>query len=356
VKVNSRLGELMLLTLLILTGVLLLSVFWEFYLEDILVPQIYEYYHPEPLYERVEFILTAVIFATIALIIPAIVALRNIKDADQARAALSSAYDELEQRVQHRTRELVEVNRKLESAVADRLQSEAALRKSEKELRLLSAHLLTAQENERRRVARDIHDNVSQTLVAMKFRIEQALNESGDKPANPSELSSLIVPVVQGTIEAVRNIYMRLRPSMLDDLGLSATLTWLRRDFQDTHPDIDTRIDVAVEDGEIADNQKIVIYRVVQEALDNVVRHSRADRARISLKRNNNHVELTVQDNGTGFRLEEVMSVDDSLRGMGLTGMRERIELIGGTFAISSEAGEGTRIHASLPLQQHQAA
>jgi signal transduction histidine kinase len=342
--------------LLILTGVLLLSLFWEFYLEDLVVPHIYQYYHPEPLYERVEFIITAMGFSTLALVIPAAVALRNIKAADQAREALSSAYDDLEQRVQHRTRELVDVNRKLESAIADRLQSEEALRKSEKELRLLSSQLLTAQENERRRVALDIHDNVSQTLVAMKFRIEHALNESVDNKSTPSELSRLVVPAVQETIEAVRNIYMRLRPSMLDDLGLAATLTWLRRDFQDTHPDIDTRIDVAVTDSEITDNQKIVIYRVVQEALENVARHSKADQVRVSLDRNNNSLQLTVQDNGTGFRLEEVMSVDDSLRGMGLTGMRERIELIGGTFTIASTAGEGTTIRASLPLQQRQSA
>jgi len=346
----------MLLILLILAGVFLLSLFWEFYLEDRVIPIIYKNYHSEPLYERLEFIVTAMVFSTIALIIPALVALRNIKAADQAREALSSAYDELEQRVQHRTRELVDVNRELESAIADRLQSEEALHKSEKELRLLSSQLLTALENERRRVALDIHDNVGQTLVAMKFRIEQALNESVDKPVNPPELSRLIVPVVQEAIEAVRNIYMRLRPSMLDDLGLSATLTWLRRDFQDTHPDIDTRIDVDIADSEIADNLKVVIYRVVQEALDNVARHSNADQVRVSLNRNNNKVEFAVQDNGTGFRLEDVLSVDDSLRGMGLSSMRERIELVGGILTISGGEGEGTTISASVPIMQRQSA
>ena len=340
--------------LLILAGVLLLSLFWEFYLEDIVVPHIYAGYHPEPMYERMEFVVTAMVFATIALIIPAMVAFRSFKDADQARETLSSAYDELEQRVQHRTRELVDANRNLEGAIADRLQSEEALRRSEKELRLLSSQLLAAQENERSRVAQEIHDNVVQVLVAMKFRIEQVLNESGERPVNPAVISGLIVPAVRETIEAVRNIYLRLRPSMLDELGLSATLAWLRREFQETHPGIATRIDVAIKDSEIPDNLKIVIYRVVQEALENVARHSQADQVRVGLDRSNNTVELTVRDNGTGFRLEDVMSVDDSLRGMGLSKMRGRVEFVGGKLTISGAEGEGTTIHASLPIRPQQ--
>jgi signal transduction histidine kinase len=355
-KVKSRLTGLLILILLIITGVILISLFWEFYLEDVVIPYIYEFYKPEPMYERWEFVITAVIFATIALVIPAMVAFTNIKDADQAREALSCANEELEQRVQHRTRELVDTNEELKSAISERLQTEEALRKSEKELRLLSAQLLIARENERRRVSRNIHDNVSQTLVAMKFRIEQVLNESVGKTVNPSELSGLIVPVVQETIETVRDIYMHLWPSILDDLGLSATLTWLQRDFQNAHPDIDIRIDVAVKDSDIADDLKVVIYRVVEEALDNVARHSKADQVHVSLNRNNNHLELIVRDNGTGFRMEEVMSIDDSLRGMGLAGMRERTGLAGGTFAVSSGEGGGTTIHASLPLQQRQTA
>ncbi len=346
----------MFLVLLILAGLLLISLLWEFYIEDLMVPFIYEYYHPEPMYERLEFIITAVGFSAIALIVPSIVAYRNIKDADQAREALSSAYDELEQRVQERTRELTEINHKLESAITVQAETENALRKSEKELRLLSKQLLNAQENERRRIALDLHDNVSQTLAAMKFRIEHALNESVDSTPNTGEMSRILVPLVQETIDEVRNMYMRLRPSILDDLGLAATLAWLRRDYQDAHPDIDTRIDINIADSEIADDLKIVIYRVVQEALENVARHSKASQVRVSLDRNNNKVELTVQDNGTGFRLEDVMSVDDSLRGMGLSGMRERIELVGGKLTVSGGEGEGARIYASIPIRQRQSA
>jgi signal transduction histidine kinase len=258
--------------------------------------------------------------------------------------------------VQERTRELVDTNRQLEGAISERLQSEAALRNSEKELRLLSTQLLAAQENERRRIAQDLHDNVSQTLVAMKFRIEHALHESVDSALNSAEMSRILVPVVQETIDEVRNIYMRLRPSMLDDLGLSATLTWLRRDFQDANPDIQVHSHVVISDDEIADNLKVVIYRVVQEALENVARHSKADQVLISLYRDNGILKLTVQDNGIGFSLEDVLSVDDSLRGAGLGGMRERIELVGGEISMTSGDGEGTTIRATVPVAQHQPA
>lgn len=351
----------MYLVLFVLAGVILISLFWEFYLEDLLVPYIYEYYHPEPMYERWEFIITAVGFSAIALIVPAMVTLWKVQEADKAKDALSRAYDDLENRVQDRTRELIETNNKLESVIAEQAQTEDALRKSEKELRLLSKQLLNAQEDERRRIALDLHDNVTQTLAAMKFRIEQALNGSVNSTLHPGEVSRILVPVVQKTIDEVRNIYMRLRPSILDDLGLSATLTWLRRDFQDTHPHIHTQFEVNIPDSEMADGLKVVIYRVVQEALENVARHSKADQVRVVLNSNDNLVELTVQDNGIGFRLIDVLSVDDSLRGMGLSGMRERIELVGGTFTISSGEGEveGTTIRASLPMHhvvQHQSA
>ncbi len=346
----------MLLFLLILAGVTLLCAFWEFYLEDLVVPHIYEFYHPEPLYERWEYVVTTLIFTTVALIIPARLAFVSMNDADQAREALTRAYDNLEHRVQDRTRELLDTNKKLENAIAEQAQTEEALRKSDKELRLLSAQLLAAQENERRRIAKDLHDNVSQTLVAMKFRIEHALHESVDEALNPAEMSRILVPVVQETIEEVRNIYMRLRPSMLDDLGLSATLTWLRRDFQDANPGIQVHSDIVITDDEIADNLKVVVYRVVQEALNNVARHSKADQVLISLHRINDFLELTVQDNGVGFSLEDALSVDDSLRGAGLGGMRERIELVDGKISMSSGDGEGTTIRASMPIAQLQPA
>jgi len=349
VKIKTR--SLFELAVIILLGVTSLAAFWEFYLEDLVVPHIYAYYHAEPLYERLEYIFTTLIFTVIALIIPTRLAYTSMQDADQARASLSQAYHDLEQRVQERTHDLVEANEQLKREIKQRQQSEEALLKSEKAQRLLSSQLLTAQENERRRIALDIHDNVSQTLVAMKFRIEHALQDLDDSKQNRDEISNMLVPVIQDSIDEVRDIYMRLRPSILDDLGLLATLTWLWRDFESTNPDIDFHSDIDIEDSDIPEKLKVVIFRVVQEALENIARHSKADQVHVTLKRQDDKVELTVQDNGIGINLEEVLTVDDSLRGMGLSGMLERVELLGGTLQIDGNKGKGTSIHASWQMQ-----
>jgi signal transduction histidine kinase len=245
--------------------------------------------------------------------------------------------------------ELIDANEQLKREIVQRQQTEAALLKSEKEQRLLSSQLLVAQENERRRIALDIHDNVSQSLVALKFRIEHALDEFDHSAENSAELSNTLVPVIQKTIEDVRDIYMRLRPSILDDLGLLATLAWLWRDFQSNNPDIQINSNIDIGDSELPDKLKVVIFRVVQEVLENIARHSKASQVDVILTRQNDDVELSVQDNGIGINLEEVLTVDDSLRGMGLSGMRERVKLVGGTFGIESEKGKGTKIHASWP-------
>ncbi len=339
---------------LVLIGVVLLSIFWEFYLEDLVVPHVYEFYHPEPLYERVEYVIVSLFFVVVALIVPARLTSKSIREAEQARASLAAAYNDLENRVQARTRELSEANEKLKSTMVERLEYELALRESEKELKLLASQLLTAQEKERRRVALDLHDNVSQTLSAMKWKVEHALNEYEGSSKKTTELANLLVPVIQETIEEVRNMYMRLRPSILDDLGLAATLTWLWRDFNSSYPDVHIHREIDIAEDDISDNLKIVIYRVVQEGLNNVARHSKADQVHVTLNKQNNAVELTLRDNGVGFSMEEVLSVDDSLRGMGLSGMRERIELSGGIFRIDSEKGAGTKITASWPVEHDQ--
>lgn len=338
------------LGVLTLVGVMLLSFLWEFFLEDLIVPHVYKYYHPEPLYERWEYIIVSAFLTTIAIIIPSRLALHSLKEADHARAVLATAYDDLDKRVQERTYELANTNKKLKTAMAERLEYEESLRKSEKELRLLSSQLLTAQEKERRRIALDLHDNVTQALVALKLKIEHAMVEVDTDDKKMAELEQRLLPIVQDSIEEVRSMYMRLRPSILDDLGLTATLTWLWRDFQDTNPDIHIHREINIVDSEIPDSLKIIIFRVIQEALNNIVRHSKADQVEVTLSKENDSVELVVQDNGIGFSIEDVLSVDDSLRGMGLSSMKERVELTEGKLTINSGSGEGTQVIASWPI------
>ncbi len=134
---------------------------------------------------------------------------------------------------------------------------------------------------------------------------------------------------------------------MLDDLGLLPTLSWFFRRFQAIYSRIRVEQETPIEDSELPESLKIVIYRVIQEAMNNAAKHSEADLVRISLRKVHNKMELSVEDNGRGFSVQQRLFQDGSKRGLGLTSMRERTELSGGSFAIESAEGKGTMIRAS---------
>jgi PAS domain S-box-containing protein len=232
--------------------------------------------------------------------------------------------------------------------VTDRKMAEEALRESEKELRLLSGQLLTAQEQERGRIARELHDGIGQSLTAIKFRIEDALGQMS-KNLTESSVNSLnsLIPTIQSTVEEVRKITMDLRPATLDDLGILATIAWFCREFQETYTNIRIQKEIGLGETDISESLKTVIFRVVQEALNNVAKHSGADSVTIFLRRRNDTIELTIEDNGRGFVLKEALDIDGSKRGFGLGSMKERIELSGGSFSLESVRREGTTIRAS---------
>jgi len=252
----------------------------------------------------------------------------------RAEEALQQAHDELEMRVEKRTAELVEAYEKL--------------KQSEQELRLLSSQLLTVQEQERGRIARELHDGIGQSLSSIKFRVEDALGQvtKGLTDSGVSGLNNLI-PLVQSTVEEVRRITMDLRPSTLDDLGILATIAWFCRELQETYSTVEIKKEITVKETEVPEPLKIVIYRVLQEALNNVVTHSGADRVTISLEKKKNTIQLAIEDNGSGFDLKEALSVDSSRRGFGLSSMRERIDLSGGHLSIETGRGKGTAVKAS---------
>ena len=232
--------------------------------------------------------------------------------------------------------------------VTHRKMAEEALRESEKELRLLSGQLLTAQEQERGRIARELHDGIGQSLSAIKFKIEDTLGQMGKDVAESSvnSLNSLI-PIIQSTVEEVRRITMDLRPSTLDDLGILATIGWFCREFQETYATVRIEKEIGLGESDIPESLKIVIYRVLQEALNNVAKHSGADSVTIFLTKRDNTLELTIEDNGCGFDLKEAFDIDGSKRGFGLGSMKERTELSGGSFSLESIRRKGTTVQAS---------
>jgi signal transduction histidine kinase len=176
--------------------------------------------------------------------------------------------------------------------------------------------------------------------------VENAMR-NGATPACVESLKT-VLPMVQNAIEEARRIQTSLRPAMLDELGILATISWFCREFEKLYPGLRIDREGDLQEGDVPEPLKIVIYRVSQEALNNVAKHSKADLVRFSLKKIEDKIELAIGDNGKGIDFD-LKDKDPYRRGMGLTNMKERVELSGGSFAIESRRGGGTTVRASWP-------
>lgn len=230
--------------------------------------------------------------------------------------------------------------------ITRRKRVEGHLQKSEKELRMLSTQLLTAQENERKRIALDLHDTIAQSLVTIKFTLAQKLKQMGN-PEPPDGISiESVIELVQTNITEVRRLMTALRPSLLDDLGILATINWHCREFLSVYKNIEIDKDLTIDENDVPHDLKIVIFRILQEAMNNVAKHSQASSILLFLNRENGTLELSVKDNGNGFDYQDALKNVTNTKGLGLLGMRERAELSFGSFAVKSEKGKGTHIQA----------
>ena len=216
------------------------------------------------------------------------------------------------------------------------------LAQSQRELQRLSARLLDAQETERRSISRELHDEVGQALGALLVDIGRLSSSvSKDGIELESQLHNM-KSLAERTFQAVRNIALLLRPSMLDDLGLVAALEWQGREISRR-----SEIEVAVESDNVAedlpDEYRICIYRLVQEALNNAVRHSGAKNAKVTVEQSAKAVAVRVSDDGRGFDPQRT-------RGLGILGMQERVKRLGGVLTVESQPGKGTTVMAELPF------
>ena len=239
--------------------------------------------------------------------------------------------------------------------ITDRKRKQQLLRESENRLRQLSSQLITVQEDERKRIAREIHDGIGQSLSAIKFRIEGILQQKGKWREKEKSLEDL-VPLIRGCIDESRRVQMDLRPSMIDDLGILPTINWFCREFQQTYASIHIEKHLPLKEQDVPELLKIVLFRMLQEAMNNVAKHTKATRVDLHLRKVDDSVEFALQDNGAGFNLQKVLSRSSPDRGLGLASMRERAELSGGSFTIDSLEGKGTTIRAAWPLIQKPAA
>jgi signal transduction histidine kinase len=220
--------------------------------------------------------------------------------------------------------------------------------KNTRNLQHLSTRLIGAQEEERRHVARELHDEVGQALTAVQMELtlaQRRLKAAGQSTTVLQEAES----ITHGALQTVRDISQLLHPALLDDLGLPAAIEWQARTFESRHG---TRVDVHM-DGmgtRLPRAVELASYRIVQEALTNVAKHARASNCSLTLRRTDQDVEIIVEDDGQGFDTDEP---DAPRRGLGLAGMRERAALLDGLVALESTQGAGTRVKILLPLSEH---
>jgi len=236
--------------------------------------------------------------------------------------------------------------------ITDRVKAQERLAQSENALRHLSAQLLRAQEDERKRLAQELHDGIGQSISAMRFMIETCMKQIRENPeSDVTGRLEMLLPMAQSTVEEVQRIAVDLRPFIIDDLGLIATLRWFLRQFQSTYSNIRMDNRIGLQEGEIPESLKIVIFRIAQEALNNVAKHSKAKRVHVALRKRRDSIELLIKDNGIGMEGNSSVSPSNLAKGFGLSSMKERAEFSGGTFGWDSGPRAGTSIRASWPLR-----
>jgi PAS domain S-box-containing protein len=234
--------------------------------------------------------------------------------------------------------------------ITDRKNAADRLKASSEQLRALSASLQSAREREAARIAHQIHDDLGGILTGLRWELE-ALEKMLDVPADPAHLRAMrtklaaMLGLTDTTINVVRRIASELRPSILDDLGLVEAVEWQTQQFQ-ARTGIECRSECSLQSIQLTDQQSTALFRIVQEALTNILRHAQATRVNVSMHEENGHLELKVSDNGRGITQAEV----SNRKSLGLLGMRERAHLVGGDLDIIAQSKGGTTLHVRVPL------
>ncbi len=213
---------------------------------------------------------------------------------------------------------------------------------AEQEMRLLSQQLVAAQEEERKKLTRELHDHVGQMLTALRMEIGRAHRARGVSDVQLAQAISEAKHLLDTILRSVRDLVMGLRPSMLDDFGLEPALEWHVRDFRRRYS-VPVELTVTGELDSLPDQYRTCVYRIVQEALTNCARHARATRAEISVRHEANTLDLVVADDGIG--IDRGRS-----RGVGLLGIEERVRELHGTFHVQRRQPRGTELHVTLPV------
>jgi signal transduction histidine kinase len=268
-------------------------------------------------------------------------------DADERLAASLAAKLGSGYRNALQNEQLKEANRLLGRAVARRKRAEEKVQESATSLRVLSRRLMDAQESERRSIARELHDEIGQALSTLRLNLHVL-----QKPRSAEEKASCIsdsVGLVEKTLQQVRDMSLNLRPSILDDLGLVSALEWQMNKLAE-RAGFRGQVQTAGLSGRLPAALETICFRVAQEALTNVVRHAQARRVVVGVRQDDQHLLLTVRDDGVGFDVKAAATRAREGGCMGLLGMKERVLLGSGEFRLRSGPGRGTRVRVRFPL------
>jgi PAS domain S-box-containing protein len=217
----------------------------------------------------------------------------------------------------------------------------------------LLRRIITAQEDERRRIARELHDVTSQALATLAVRVESLASVTGAAPADMEAHLKETRQLLTATSKEVHRLIFDLRPSLLDDLGLAAALRSCAHSLLDP-AGIEVHLEVVGEENRLSPTVEIAVFRIVQEAVTNVASHSRAESAYISLEFKEKCIVAQVEDDGTGFEMPQIGTSEGARDRVGLLGMKERAELLGGKLTIDTEPGKGSRITTEIPIDLEQ--
>lgn len=260
----------------------------------------------------------------------------------ESRLKLRSAHDQLELRVKERTSELSRTNDELTREIKER-------RRAERDLRNLSAKVLTIQDKERRRIARDLHDGVGQTLTAALMAVSQATSCPEPLPTGYQAGLRDVEDLLQQAVQEVRTVSHLLHPPLLDESGLLSAIQWYAEGFS-KRSGVQLELEVGERGQRLGREVETGLFRIVQEALTNVHRHSEAKAVHIRIKSTRGRLTLSIQDDGKGIPSDALRITPNGSQGVGLASMRERSALLGGTFNVETNS-RGTLIVVSVPLQ-----
>jgi len=223
------------------------------------------------------------------------------------------------------------------------------LKRAEENLHYYLQEITRAQEEERKRISRELHDSTAQNLIALLRQLENYLNEKVELPTKDAKTLRSFYEQIRDISQELRRFSRDLRPPVLDDLGLLPALEWITEEFQ-TEYGLEVSLEVAGSKQRLPTEAELLLFRIIQEALRNIAKHAQASKAKVEVEFHKNKVAIMVSDNGIGFQLPDKLEDLPQMGKLGLAGIQERVQLLGGNLKLKSELGKGTTVLVEAPI------